>query len=125
VYCNANIEDTKLTLDHLTPYSQGGSNDASNLVTACLRCNSSRGVRSVEDFAAAVAGYLNGGTTPESITDFIALTVTRPLNVNAAREIIMNRREEVTEWASFITTQLVALFDAVMKMALTRAASFG
>jgi hypothetical protein len=97
VYCNANIEDTKLTLDHLTPYSQGGSNDASNLVTACLRCNSSRGVRSVEDFAAAVAGYLNGGTTPESITDFIALTVTRPLNVNAAREIIMNRREEVTE----------------------------
>ena len=30
------------TLDHVHPRHAGGSNDASNLVTACLSCNSSK-----------------------------------------------------------------------------------
>jgi len=41
LYCGAGIEDegTILTLDHV---QHTGSNDASNLVTACFSCNSAK-----------------------------------------------------------------------------------
>ena len=43
VYCRGVFPlGTDLTLDHITPRSLGGSTDASNLVTCCLSCNSSR-----------------------------------------------------------------------------------
>lgn len=50
-------EGERLTLDHLLPYSKGGSNLHTNLVTCCCRCNSSRGNRPVQAFARAVAEY--------------------------------------------------------------------
>lgn len=55
VYCGASARDVTLSLDHLKPRSQGGTNDATNLVTACLPCNSKRqhGVRLLP------AGYVN------------------------------------------------------------------
>lgn len=31
-----------MTLDHLRPRTEGGSNEADNLVTSCLACNTSR-----------------------------------------------------------------------------------
>ena len=66
-YCGDGVEDgAKLTLDHLTPYSEGGSNHESNLVTCCQRCNSSRGNRSVEQFAAGVA-YRDWETDRKSV----------------------------------------------------------
>ncbi len=61
VWCGDGVEDgATLTLDHCTPYVRGGSNAASNLVTACRRCNSARGARSLRVFAAAVVSYLDG-----------------------------------------------------------------
>lgn len=39
VYCGGG---DKLTLDHIVPRVCGGTNEATNLVTACLGCNSSR-----------------------------------------------------------------------------------
>lgn len=45
VYCCADLHGahpTDITLDHVIPDSDGGSNDAGNLVTACRHCNSSR-----------------------------------------------------------------------------------
>lgn len=36
VYCRAR---GALTVDHVRPRADGGSNDESNLVTCCLRCN--------------------------------------------------------------------------------------
>ena len=51
IYCGIGIEEAgTLTLDHVRPHSQGGSNAASNLVTACRRCTSTRGVKSVRAF---------------------------------------------------------------------------
>lgn len=54
-YCGS---DRDLSIDHITPLSRGGSNAARNLAPACLRCNSSKGPRSVEqwrpDLAASV-----------------------------------------------------------------------
>lgn len=77
-WCGEGVEDgTSMSLDHLIPYSQSGSHEASNLVTACSRCNSSRADRTVRDFSQAVAAYL--------------VTVTRPLDVAAAKELIARR----------------------------------
>lgn len=44
-YCGRNLKDAEpadVTLDHLLPRCHGGSNDATNLITACRSCNSSR-----------------------------------------------------------------------------------
>mgnify|MGYP001231086787 CR=1 FL=1 len=91
-YCGDGVEDgAKLTLDHLTPYSEGGSNHESNLVTCCQRCNSSRGNRSVEQFAAGVAGYLNHGATAAAIVAHIEDCANRPLDIKAAKEMIARR----------------------------------
>lgn len=38
-YCGATPPDAKLTIDHVVPESLGGSDDPSNLVTACAGCN--------------------------------------------------------------------------------------
>lgn len=38
-YCGAAAPDAKLTVDHVTPVALGGSDDPSNLVTACADCN--------------------------------------------------------------------------------------
>jgi len=41
-YCGATAPDVKLTVDHVIPTSLGGSDEASNLVTACAPCNSGK-----------------------------------------------------------------------------------
>lgn len=48
-----------LTLDHVKPRSKGGSNHPSNLVTACLRCNSRRKTRGYGRVRARVRRQLN------------------------------------------------------------------
>lgn len=42
-YCGATADDGPLTIDHVTPVALGGSNDPSNLVTACRDCNYGKG----------------------------------------------------------------------------------
>lgn len=79
-YCGDSIENgASLSLDHVIPYSKGGSNEASNLTTCCKRCNSSRGNRPMEEFAEAVATYLNHGVTAAEITAQILRCTTSPL----------------------------------------------
>lgn len=91
-YCGEGIEDgAKLTLDHIRPYTSRGSNSESNLVTACLRCNCSRGKRSWKVFIKAVAQYLNHGVTAEQITKHITTTRRRKLDMQAAKELISRR----------------------------------
>lgn len=91
-YCGEGVEDgAQLTLDHLTPHCQGGSNAATNLVTACHRCNSARGARSIETFVGAVAGYLNHGVQAEQILSHIATTTQRKVDVAAAKALIARR----------------------------------
>jgi len=91
-YCGHSIEDgALLTLDHLTPHSRGGSNAATNLVTCCKRCNSSRGNRSVSAFARAVADYLNHGATADEIVRHVRATARRQLPRTEARELIARR----------------------------------
>ena len=91
-YCSEGIEDgAKLTLDHIVAHSNGGSNDATNLVTACLRCNSSRGARDWKLFARQVAGYINHGVTAGQITRHITACTKRALDVTEAKEMMARR----------------------------------
>ena len=43
------------TLDHATPRSLGGSNDRSNLRTACVSCNAAKGERTEAEYRASLA----------------------------------------------------------------------
>lgn len=93
VYCGRGVEDdgVTLTLDHVVCYSDGGSNEPTNLLTACMICNRNRGTRTIREFVEAVAQYLNHGVTAEDILRHIADCLARPLDRKAARELI-NRR---------------------------------
>ena len=88
-YCGSTVtEGAQLSLDHLKPYSKGGSNEASNLITCCSKCNSSRGNRSYTKFADNVAGYLNHGLTGKDIVKHIKTCIKRELNTAEAKELI-------------------------------------
>jgi 5-methylcytosine-specific restriction endonuclease McrA len=52
--CSGDIRQA--SVDHVVPRSRGGSNDPSNLITACAQCNAKRGHRSVPAFAVALCG---------------------------------------------------------------------
>lgn len=41
-YCGASAPDVRLTVDHVLPRVLGGTNDPTNLVTACADCNSGK-----------------------------------------------------------------------------------
>ncbi len=90
-WCGAGIEEgaARLTLDHLVPYSQGGSNEATNLVTCCTLCNSRHPDRNIADFATGVAAYL--GLDPDTILAHIDATRMRTYDTRRAKEIIRQR----------------------------------
>lgn len=91
-YCDRGIEDeVRLTLDHVTPYIKGGSNDESNLVTSCHQCNSSRGTRPMRTFVNAVAAYRNHGCSAEEIIAHINRTRKRKLDIESAVAMIERR----------------------------------
>jgi len=72
-------------------HKDGGSNEPSNLVTACHRCNSARSDRGLKAFAKSAAAYLNHGITPATITSHVAITTRRPIDVPAAKDMIARR----------------------------------
>ena len=54
VYCGADLTGKCATLDHVTPRELGGGNEASNLVTACLSCNSRKQDLPLRKFLATI-----------------------------------------------------------------------
>jgi hypothetical protein len=48
VYCGSS--DQRLECDHVTPLSRGGTNDLTNLATACRPCNLSKGRKTVQEW---------------------------------------------------------------------------
>ena len=40
--CGKYLKFSKMTIDHITPLSRGGTNEISNLQAACLSCNRSK-----------------------------------------------------------------------------------
>ncbi|HZW11344.1 MAG TPA: HNH endonuclease [Phycisphaerales bacterium] len=47
-YCGHSFPTSELTLDHVTPRTQGGGDTWENLVCACVRCNARKGGRTPE-----------------------------------------------------------------------------
>lgn len=94
VYCERDLSQASprdLTLDHLTPRSSGGSNDPSNLITACHPCNSKR--RALGWIAFIVVNF------PEShhkVERSIQNAKRRKLNMDLAKAIQQGRLEGST-----------------------------
>jgi hypothetical protein len=50
MFCNAKMGDVQLTIDHFVPLELGGKNDTSNYLSACRRCNKSKGAMPAQDW---------------------------------------------------------------------------
>jgi 5-methylcytosine-specific restriction enzyme A len=48
VYCGRSSQQIDLEIDHIMPYSKGGSNQIDNLQTLCFDCNRGKGARIIE-----------------------------------------------------------------------------
>ncbi len=92
VWCGDSVENgAQFSLDHVKPFCKGGKNETENLITACSRCNSSRGKRTIKDFAAAVANYINHGATADRIIKNVRNSQARKIDVKAAKAMIAKR----------------------------------
>ncbi len=45
IFCGRNSKEVTLEIDHILPFSRGGSNEINNLQTLCFDCNRGKGVR--------------------------------------------------------------------------------
>jgi HNH endonuclease len=52
-YCGAQAPDVPLTVDHVIPRALGGSDDPTNLITACHDCNAGKGSTSPDEHIVA------------------------------------------------------------------------
>ena len=59
VYCGSKPPNVLLHVDHVIPCAADGSNDISNLVTACESCNQGKGARSLDSFPEQVVRDIN------------------------------------------------------------------
>ena len=48
-YCGKAAPEVILEIDHVVPVAHGGTNDITNLVTACRECNNGKGARELSD----------------------------------------------------------------------------
>jgi 5-methylcytosine-specific restriction endonuclease McrA len=81
-YCGRDLRNADahdVTLDHLVPRSANGSNEATNLVTACGACNYSRQDKPWVDFA------------PGGAVDRINTRRNQPLNIELAKALIADK----------------------------------
>jgi hypothetical protein len=86
-YCGRdlhNVAPADITLDHLTPKSEGGSNKEENLVTACRSCNSARGAKSWTDYA------------PGGAIERIVAQIEKALDMDLARALIAGTTGDAT-----------------------------
>lgn len=93
-WCGDSVENgAQLSLDHLKPHIKGGTNQVTNLVTACKRCNSSRGDRPVTRFAEACAAYLDHSLTGKQIASHVRKQAAKDLTPYRAqaRQMIAER----------------------------------
>ena len=50
VYCDDDLSNSEIHMDHVIPESQGGTTDYHNLQVTCRKCNLAKGVLSESEF---------------------------------------------------------------------------
>jgi 5-methylcytosine-specific restriction endonuclease McrA len=91
VYCGitADASRAKLTLDHVVACEVGGTNEATNLVTACLSCNSAKQARTMRGWLS----YLRAaGRDTAGVARRVRRQTAKPLDREAGRAIVAARR---------------------------------
>lgn len=87
-YCGQHAPDVKLEVDHIVPIANGGTNDPSNLLTACYACNRGRNASTLRargyglttmpsqyvKSRAEKLGDIEGEITPSSISKSMNIT---------------------------------------------------
>lgn len=68
-YCEQKFDRGFLQIDHIIPISKGGSNDTTNLVTACCKCNNEKSAKDIFEYigykaAAIIMRVKNTDLTP-------------------------------------------------------------
>lgn len=78
-YCGKNLAGIPAALrsvDHVVPIALGGTNDATNLITCCKRCNDRKQDQSAYSFAS------------DEAFQYISMQLVKPLNIELAKQII-------------------------------------
>lgn len=89
VYCGASVEDgAVLTVDHVVPDALGGTNVPSNLVTACLKCNSTKRDLPLRRFLAVLR---DRGVDTTRMARMVRAAVSRRLNRAMGRKLLAAR----------------------------------
>lgn len=57
-YCGQVARDSRITLDHVVPVSQGGPSTRDNLVLCCAHCNQAKRDRSLSEWIADLLSAL-------------------------------------------------------------------
>jgi 5-methylcytosine-specific restriction endonuclease McrA len=58
-YCGQKPKPNQLTIDHVTPVVNGGTDSYDNLVPCCRKCNKSKGDKDVFDWLEVSGHYLD------------------------------------------------------------------
>lgn len=91
-YCGANAMSTVLHVDHVIAKASGGTDEATNLVTACASCNLGKSDRALDDLALAPPD----GAAMERAREHAA-QIRAYLD---AQKVVDDARNEVAEWLS-------------------------
>lgn len=59
VYCDEDLHDSEIHLDHVIPESQGGPTSYNNLQVTCRKCNLAKGTLTEDEFVSRLRRRAN------------------------------------------------------------------
>ncbi len=81
-YCGAGRPNVELHVDHIRPVAHGGTNDITNLITACAACNMGKGAVPLDDSSALATVQMDHKSSPiSSCLMFMLIVILLPLVV--------------------------------------------
>lgn len=113
VYCGATPSSTVLRVDHVLPVKRGGTDDASNLVTACHDCNGGKSDVPLDEHRLVT---LDAAAVREHAEQILAyLAAQRELD--AANETVLDAVREIWEetYPSGNTKQELGILRAALR----------
>lgn len=75
-YSSGSVED--VTVDHLTPRSEGGSNRMENLAVCCRRCKGRKAGRTVDEWISDQASWLGSASLAWRVDRVVSRVIASP-----------------------------------------------